>query len=215
MKNINDFNYIFDMDGTLVNTAIATVPACEKSALKHNMPFKESAEISSLIGYPDMEFHRRLYPGSEEELLRSFAREVENLENEIIKEYGEKILFDGAAQLLNTLKDNECYMAIASTGSTSHVNTALKESGIYHLFEAIECDHADKASMVERIMQTKSNGKWLIVGDRMTDLLAGQKNEIITIAAKYGFGTEAEYAKFTYGIEYPLQLIDILTNIEY
>jgi len=124
--------------------------------------------------------------------------------------YGKAILFDGVPELLSILKNEGCYIALASTGSTSHVSTALNASGIYHLFEVIECNHADKAAMVEEIIKKEPCGEWLIVGDKTSDLLAGTANNIITVAARYGFGNEDEVSQFMYGIEYPLQLIEVI-----
>ena len=208
-KNIN---LIFDMDGTLVNTALVTVPACQKCAQKLNLPVKDSASISKLIGYPDMEFYTRLYSEVGYDLLVKYSEEVEHLENKLMIEMGTKILYDEVHELLNILKKDRYYIFLASTGSTSHVNTALNVSGIFSFFRIIKCNHSDKASMVKEIIKSGPEGNWLIVGDKSSDSKAGKANKITTVAAKYGFGTEEEYAQFDYKIESPLQLLEILAQ---
>lgn len=208
IKNVK--NIIFDMDGTLVNTAKATIPACQESAVKFGLPVKQPDEIAKMIGWANPEFYLRLYPDFNPELIYSFAEETEIKEKRMIEEMGAEILFPGVRELLEYLKLQGCYLAIASTGSLEHVETSLKVTGIYDIFDTINCGESEKGSMVKRIIEGGPSGEWLILGDKSKDSHAGRINEIITVAARYGFGFDEEYEQFNAGIDKPLELLDLL-----
>jgi len=205
-------NIVFDMDGTLVNTALVTVSACQQAADLFGMAQKLPGDITKLIGFSDLEFHSRLYPGYSIDILEKYAVEVEKRENELMLEMGCDILFDGVQELLETLKQKGFYLSIASTGSTSHVNVALNASGICPYFKDIRCNSSKKTDMVKELMQNGRKEEWVIIGDKNSDYTAGRNNNITTVAARYGFGSEAEYEQFDYGIDYPLQLLPLLLD---
>ena len=64
--------------------------------------------------------------------------------------------------------------------------------------------------MVKAIMQNGTDGEWLIVGDRLSDCNAGRANGILTVAARYGYGNDAEYAQFDAGINSAKELLALL-----
>ncbi len=208
------YNLIFDMDGTLVNSAFVSVIACRELARRWGLPDRSAEEISGLVGYADDEFYGRLYPElTREERLR-FAAEVESFENESMVGMGSKLLYSGISELLESLKCKGYYLAIASTGTPGHVEACINESGIGGYFAVIRCGAPEKVKMVREIIENGPEGSWLIVGDRHKDSDAGRANGIVTVAARYGCGNPEEYAAFDYGIDHPLELLDLLDVLE-
>lgn len=211
LERIKDVrNIIFDMDGTLVDTAKATVPTCLQCAEDFGLPKPDPNKIRELIGWSNPEFYYRMYPDFPRDLIDAYGEQVEIKEASYIETLGKDILFPGVQELLEILKSEGFYMAIASTGSQEHVDVCLNTSDIQSFFDIIECGEPEKVEMVHRIQQGGPKGDWLLVGDKDKDSTAGNKNGMITIAAKYGFGTEEEFQTFDLSIETPKELIDLL-----
>jgi phosphoglycolate phosphatase len=216
-------NIIFDMDGTLADTAKVSIKACQEIALSHGLPVRDANIIRGTIGWADPEFYYRLYPEVDKQILHSYACDVARRERELTIHLKENILFPGVLRLINFLKQKNFYMAIASTGSKEHVESTLMASGIYSMFDTIKYGDPEKINSVGYIINKLKleresfgisgnilEGSCIIIGDRITDLKAGKGNGIITIAARYGYGTEEEYKEFDFMIDQPLELLDLL-----
>ena len=203
-------NIIFDMDGTLIQTALATVEACQETARAQNVPVPSAEAVTKAIGYAGLAFYRQFCPTLEGVALERYAQATDALESAIIRKIGAGMLYDGAAALLETLANAGYDLSIASTGSTDHVETALTSAGIRHFFRMIQCNSADKAAMVKAIMQGSADGGWLIIGDRLSDCNAGRANGILAVAARYGYGNDAEYAQFDAGVDCAQGLLALL-----
>lgn len=208
MKKVR--NIIFDMDGTLINTAKITVKACQEAALELQLPMLDAERITGLIGWANCEFFPKLYPEIQGELLEKYANLVFEKEINNMKILKEKLLFPGTRQLLETLKQRGYYLCIASTGSESHVDFALKNSGIYSFFQDIKCNQPKKVKMVEEIIKDGPKGSYLMIGDKCKDYEAGSENNIVTVAAAYGFGSKEEIEKFDLALIQPLDLLRYL-----
>lgn len=203
-------NIIFDMDGTLINTSKITVQACQQAALEFNMLGRSPERIKSLIGWANCDFFPKLYPEIDTKLLEKYADLVYKIEIKNMIKLKEKLLFPGVRKLLETLKLKEYYLCIASTGSVKHVEFALRNSNIYSFFDNIKCNQPEKIKMVGEIIKNGPNGSYLMIGDKCKDFEAGSGNNIITIAAAYGFGSEEEVEKFDLAINEPLDLLKYL-----
>lgn len=208
MKRVK--NIIFDMDGTLINTSKLAVQACQEAALEFNLPMRDAERITGLIGWANCEFFPKLYPEIEAELLEKYASAVFEKEINNIQILKEKLLFPGVRLLLETLKQRGYYLCIASTGSVSHVDFALKNSNIFSFFNDIKCDQPKKVKMVEEIMKNGPTGRYIMIGDKCKDFEAGSENNIITVAAAYGFGSKGEVEKFDLLLSKPLDLLRYL-----
>lgn len=121
---------VFDMDGTLVDTMRLTAPAFSDLAGDFGLAPLPEARIRGAIGLSDVHFYRALYPDADADTLRAFGRAVEARENECARALGPEILFPGVRAMLCALWDAGLTLCIASTGSESHVTTALAESGV-------------------------------------------------------------------------------------
>lgn len=200
-------NIIFDMDGTLLNTAKSAVPACHTAAKEFGLPPVSPEVIRQTIGWANPEFYYRLYPRLPKELVELYGEAVEVQEAALVEALGPDILFDGILDLLEVLKGHGCSMAVASTGSWDHVDGALRAAGIQDYFDLIRCDQPVKIRMVQEIIALRPLGGWLMIGDKDKDAVAGRENGILTIGAAYGFGTEAEMALFDHVIQHPIELL--------
>jgi phosphoglycolate phosphatase len=203
-------NIVFDMDGTLADTAKATVIAFSKFAPQFGLGKLADETIKAAIGYANPEFYFRLYPQSDMEMLIKFGEQVEKHEKLIIRELGENILFDGVKDLLQILSADGFALHLASTGNSKHVAAVLGDSGIKAYFKSVSCGEAEKTAMVRNIIQGSELSQWMMVGDKQKDSDAAHGNNILSVGAGYGYLLPEDYRLFDAVIQTPSGLLDFL-----
>ena len=209
MKNIG---VIFDVDGTLIDTSVISVPAVHKIAEKYGLPQVEDENIIDSIGVSSIDFYKCFYHGLSDEFLYSFDEQVQALERQIIRGLNKQLLFAGIEDLLHQLKQREIGLAIASTGSAQHVDTVLHIMGIWELFDLIQCNHDDKAGMIREIIGAYPQKRWYMVGDKRKDSSSARANRISSIGVKYGFSKEIDLVDFDWKVERPEEILSIITE---
>jgi len=204
---------IFDMDGTLVDSAKIAIPAFEKICPEFGFPIPEDDTIISAIGYANPIFYYKIYPNVNKDKIKVFGRKVEQAEREIVKKLNGKMLFDGIVEMINNLADRNIKMYIASTGDLEHVDDCLKVSKLHSFFDEIHCNKPDKELMVANIIKNSPDNKWVMVGDRKKDSRAAKYNNIISVGAAYGYCVPEDYREFDYVINSPNNLMQLIDDI--
>lgn len=195
---------IFDMDGTLSNTAIATAAAIKQVNDKYNLPKITDEHIRNTMGIGGLEFHATLFPTLPMETLLKVEQDVDRLEEEHIVKMGEKMLFDGVKDMLAKLTARQnITIHIASTGSKRHVHATLTATGIYDLFTSISCDEPAKIDMVKKIVGNSDPAGWAMVGDMYKDSEAARGNGILALGAEFGYLVKENFSLFDYVLSVP------------
>jgi len=187
MFDLSVKSIIFDMDGTLSDTAKATTDALNKVGGEYGLPYVSNEHVRSAMGYADPEFFYRVYPEQPRDVLNEVRYIVNDLEDRAIEKFGRDILFPGVFDMLCELSNRGYFLYIASTGSTAHVETTLKSSGIEHLFKAVYCNEPVKIDMVKDIIGTGNAGEFVMVGDMIKDSEAAKGNGITALGAAFGY----------------------------
>ena len=203
-------NVIFDMDGTLVDSAKVTMPAFELICPKYGIDVPEEKTIISAIGYSNPTFYYKIFNYIEKNVLNAFGEEVENAEKQTIKNVKKGLLFDGVLELLSAIKEKGKKMCIASTGDASHVQSCLEYGGIEGYFEEVFCGKPDKELMVAQIMKIAPKEKWIMIGDKRKDSKAAKYNGIFSIGAGYGYCIKEEYDEFDCIVKQPLEILNYI-----
>ena len=207
-------NIIFDMDGTLCNTAKATVLACNESAAERGMPLFDEVTVRNAIGYACPEiFFKWLPDEKDEQKVLDFGARVEELEEGYVAGFGDKILFDGIPEMLDEISRKGIKMHIASTGSPHHVRTTLETTGISNHFESISSGEPNKIDMVKRIIASDSGSVWLMLGDMEKDAEAAKGNDIMAVGAGYGYCRKELHSLFDIVISAPSDLLRIIDDL--
>jgi len=201
---------IFDLDGTLSDTAKATFAAVKEGTEIYGFPEVAYELILSAMGLPGLEFYSRLYPTVSREELLTIEKQIDDAEERMIKSLGAKILFPGVYGMLDKLSNDGFCLYIASTGSKSHVYTTLKASGIERYFAEIHCGRPEKISMVKEIISGRDITEWAMIGDMFKDSEAARGNNILAIGAGFGYLAKEDESLFDYVISAP---IDIYNHI--
>jgi len=209
-KNVN---IIFDLDGTLVDSAQITIPAFKEVCPKLGFKIPGDETIMAAIGYANPIFYYKIFPDIDKAKVRELGDEVELTEKKIVSDINTGMLFDGIAELLADLTKRGYKLYVASTGGEEHVNTCLKVCNIYAFFEKIYCNKPDKELMVADIIKDAPGDIWIMIGDRRKDSKAAKYNKITGVGAAYGYCNVEDYHEFDYVVNKPKALLDIISNL--
>lgn len=201
---------IFDMDGTLSDTAKATYAATTEGAKVYGFPHVDYMEILAAMGLPGLDFYSRLYPGVSAAELLTIEKQIDDGEECMVKSLGAEILFPGVFEMLEALIKDGYSLYIASTGSTRHVHATLQASGIEKYFTGIHSNRPEKVSMVKEIIAGRDVSEWVMVGDMFKDSDAARGNGIVALGAGFGYLAKEDEGLFDYVLKTPMDIFKIL-----
>ncbi len=195
------FTILFDLDGTLVDTAPDLMRAHNHVMKKFGYPTKSTEEIRNLVGKGAGAMIGRSIWGQAK---KEFGKvNDENVKKEMVSEfvdfYGKNIinestLIKGVKEFLNWCKDQSISMAVCTNKQEHLSNDLLKKIGIYDYFEYVagsdtfdycKPDPRHLTSVVEIL-----NGdikKSIMIGDSETDANAAKAAEIPIILLEDGY----------------------------
>ncbi|MCL2427096.1 MAG: HAD family hydrolase [Oscillospiraceae bacterium] len=201
---------IFDMDGTLSDTAVATYAAVRAAKEKHGLPEVTINDVHTAMGLAGLEFFRCMYSEVSDEKLINAGRDIDDVENEKIIEMGKNILFHGVTKMLEKLFENGYILYIASTGSEKHVKTVLQSTDIMKYFKSISYGRPEKISMVREIIADRNPDEFVMVGDMFKDSEAARGNNILALGAEYGYLAKDNHHLFDSILKKPMDIFDYL-----
>jgi len=204
---------IFDLDGTLSNSAILTLAGMEYAAPKFGLTMPTEAEIRRATGHPFPDFYYKLFPDNPRDTVYEMGQVFEQEELRLLPSLGDKLLFDGCRELLAVLADAGKRLCIASTGDYDHVHGILNATGIIDLFDAVECGRPDKFDMLREMTASGEKSGYIMVGDMMKDSQGARANGIVSVGACYGY-CRRELGEFDYYIDAPMELMDVIKELE-
>jgi phosphoglycolate phosphatase len=181
---------IFDFDGTLVNSMHLCVTELKKTFLTMNLPVPPQAELEKCNG-PSHEEAAELLKVPKE-LQAEFLRIRSGYQMSLMDSCQK--IYPGVPKMLDTL--SACAtLCIASNGGQEYVDRSLSNWGIGKYFLKAMGGEASrtKSQLVGELLKEFRPLRAVMAGDRLSDILAGKENGLYTVAAAYGFGTEAEW----------------------
>ena len=197
---------IFDMDGTLSDTAKATAGAVEQVCIKNGLNPVPLERIYEAMGLADLEFYAHLYPGMTCEMLKKIGDEIEEIEESTIRKLGSDMLFKGVYGMLEALQKNGNDLYIASTGGDDHVEATLSASGVKMFFKKIYCGRPEKISMVKEIVSGSPTDNWIMIGDMYKDSEAAKTAGITALGAGFGYLKEKDRPLFAAVLDKPMDV---------
>ena len=195
------FTVLFDLDGTLVDTAPDLMRAHNHVMKKFGYPTKSTEEIRNLVGKGAGALIGRSIWGQAKKEIHSVIdlKIKDEMSKEFVNYYGKNILIestlvDGVKNFLIWCKKNNISMAVC-TNKTEHLAVdLLKKISIYDYFEYIagnntfdycKPDPRHLTSVVE-ILDGDIN-KTIMIGDSETDANAAKAAEIPVILLENGY----------------------------
>ena len=103
-------------------------------------------------------------------------------------------LYPGVEDCLKTLAE-AADLAIVSNGQADYIRRSVDLFGLTPCFQVIQAaiPGADKTRVLGKVLRDLGGRRYIMVGDRRTDIVAGVENHLQTVAVTYGYGTEEEW----------------------
>ena len=195
------FTILFDLDGTLVDTAPDLMRAHNHVMKKFGYPTKSTEEIRNLVGKgAGAMIGRSIWGQAKKEFGKVNDEKVKKeMVTEFVDFYGKNIinestLIKGVKEFLNWCKNQNISMAVCTNKQEHLSNDLLKKIGIYDYFEYVagsdtfdycKPDPRHLTSVIEIL-----NGdikKSIMIGDSETDANAAKAAEIPIILLEDGY----------------------------
>ena len=105
-------------------------------------------------------------------------------------------LFPGSKELLIALKPH-ADVCIVSNGTEAYLKKCLKHFGLEDVFRLVVWCHPErtKTQNLALLLAELQPERAVMVGDRIGDIRAGKENGLPTIAAAFGYGSDAEFVQ--------------------
>ena len=195
------FTVLFDLDGTLVDTAPDLMRAHNHVMKKFGYPTKSTEEIRNLVGKgAGAMIGRSIWGQAKKEFNKVDDEKVKKeMVNEFVNFYGKNIinestLINGVKEFLKWCKEQNISMAVCTNKQEYLSNDLLKKIGIYDFFEYVagsdtfdycKPDPRHLTSVIE-ILDGDIN-KTIMIGDSETDANAAKAAEIPIILLENGY----------------------------
>lgn len=183
---------IFDLDGTLTDSAPGIFNAIQYVQKTENLPLLTQAQLRSCIGPPLTESFCRLWNIGYEDALHLVMRYREYYNDTGIFENS---LYPGVPEMLQALKEQVLDCRICSAKPEAMVLTVLRHFGIEPYFSMVFGAKSEafpgKGPMLLEMLAA-SPAKAIMVGDRKDDALGAKHSKISCIGALWGYGGKDE-----------------------
>jgi phosphoglycolate phosphatase len=185
---------IFDVDGTLFQTYLVTVPAVQQTFARFGMPAPAAEVIQAFFGRPVVEYEAWLVAQCPAELTDAVLAQTNARELEFIAETGR--LYPGAREALEELQAQGHVLTLCSNGPDAYVAEFVRAHGMDRFFAAVRSGGTrtgGKTAMAGELVAMFPARGTVLVGDRADDMAAARAHGAFAVAAAYGFGSEVEW----------------------
>ena len=208
---------LFDLDGTLTDPKLGITRSVQYALAKFNIQEPDLDKLVPFIGPPLVESFQEFYRLSEAEAAAGVG-----YYREYFTKAGmyENAVYPGIKDMLTTLTDQGKKLLVATSKPTVFSEQIIEHFGLTPFFQKVVGSNLDgsrihKDEVIAFALSdqaTYERKNMVMVGDRMHDIIGAQKNNIASVAVKYGYGTEAELvaAKPTYMAATVAELSELL-----
>lgn len=206
---------IFDLDGTLFRSESVEITAFGRAFEANGLKNMPKDEILSFMGLKMQEVCL-LLGLTDRASQRKFRNDLVTYEKEAIYTSGE--LYKDAAEMLKHLREDGFRLCICSNGESDYIYAVTERFELTGLFEVIRTadDGYSKSEALGHLVKRLGADRFIMVGDRTSDIEAARENGGISIGAAYGYGgSEAAAADYTAeSIQEVERLISLICNKE-
>lgn len=187
---------LFDLDGTLSESAPGIRYSLEETLKKMGQPVPDLSDYSVYVGPPLINTLMNLCSMTKEEAQN--ATEIYRGIYNTVGKYKNK-LYDGMEELLIALKDSDAKIAVATSKYEPFAEDVIKIIGAYDYFDKICGSNLDgsrknKKDIVEyarKELGLSENDKMVLVGDTFYDTKGALAAGIDFIGVNYGYGNKS------------------------
>lgn len=182
--------FIFDWDGTLIDSTGHIIAAMQKAAQELRLPVLSDAAVQNIIGLGLPEAILALYPEldavSRHELKLGYAKHYIALNEE------PPTLFDGVADTLEQLKGEGHQLAVATGKNRRGLQRVLGQLDMLDYFHATRCADETRSKphpqmLHELLVELATPAKQAVmIGDTEYDMAMAQEAGVARIGVAYG-----------------------------
>jgi len=208
---------VFDYDGTLHETISIYYPAFLKAnqyLVEHGyQPKKEWTPkmVSRFIGMSPTEMWQTFKPSIPNDIIEIVTKIVGQAMVEAIDQ-GHAKLYDGALDVLKTLKEHGYYLIYLSNSRTYYMEKHKEYFKLDAYFDEFHVSEQYNFIPKKEILKSFINRlpkPVLMVGDRIHDIETGIENHIDTVGCMYGYGIH-EIKDSTFKIQNIKELLNLI-----
>ena len=213
---------LFDLDGTLTDSAEGIIKCVQYAAEKMGAELKKAEELRVFVGPPLSESFQNVYGFSEADTQQAIAYYRERF-----KPIGmfENAVYPGIPEMLKAMKENGKINLIASSKPQEFVETILEHFDIAKYFDIIvgasmdESRNTKEAVIEEALFKLKttdrygqySDDKCVMIGDRKYDIHGARYFGLRNIGVSYGFAPVGELEEA--GADVIVDTVEELTRV--
>jgi len=188
--------WIFDFDGTLVDSAVA-IKHCYLKVTEKLLPERINFVENILIGPTLEETAQSILTNKNLHLKDLFIKEFQSqYDGEIVLETP---IYLNVSDVLQKLKNNGDSLSVLTNKRAIPTHKLIKHYKWDNFFDWVACmdeypDLKNKSELLKKQDIPKKNySKILLVGDTINDGITAEKNEIDFIKVNYGYGREQDW----------------------
>ncbi len=188
--------WIFDFDGTLVDSAVA-IKHCYLKVTEKLLPERINFVENILIGPTLEETAQSIVTNKNLHLKDLFIKEFQfQYDSEIVLETP---IYLNVTDVLQKLKNNGDSLSVLTNKRAIPTHKLIKHYKWDNFFDWVACmdeypDLKNKSELLKKQDIPKKNySKILLVGDTLNDGITAEKNEIDFIKVNYGYGREQDW----------------------
>lgn len=215
---------VFDLDGTLIDSAPDLVEAVNFALTKLNKPTHSQATIQQWIGNGADVLVKRSLVGDwhvqsePEDFEAAFA---------LFKTYYaahdwvHSCLYDGTLDTLQALKNQGFKLACITNKTSPFTNPLMKTAGLAPYFDFIASGDTFSAMKPDPLPLLETAKKFgvasehaLMIGDSINDITAGKRAGFKTLAVSYGYSGQYSMADLNadYTVNNMFEIVDAITS---
>lgn len=211
---------LFDLDGTLSDPKVGITKSVQYALKKLEIVEPDLDKLECFIGPPLQVSFAEYYQLDEER-----TQQAIDFYRERFKEKGmfENELYPAIPKLLNSLKEQQFTLAVATSKPTIFSEQILEYFNIGHFFDMVVGSNLDgtrsaKTEIIQYIVDKYSDyelNDFIMIGDRKHDIIGANSTGIDSIGVTYGYGSFNELKQYspTYLVESVEKIKDILLEI--
>ncbi|NGQ97147.1 HAD-IA family hydrolase [Brevibacillus sp. SYP-B805] len=192
---------LFDMDGTLLMTEQLATPAFKRTFADlrdrklwdGETPSDE--QFTNVLGMTIQQLWDTLLPGADRHVKETANEWMLKHEIDLLKE-GACELYPGVREQLQLLHAEGIALFVASNGLEAYIDAVCEQFQLKPLFtdlySAGRFHTKSKTDLVAKLLADYPIAQAVMVGDRHSDVEAGKKNGLFTIACDFGFAKPGE-----------------------
>ncbi|CAC9590375.1 Similar to phosphoglycolate phosphatase, clustered with ubiquinone biosynthesis SAM-dependent O-methyltransferase [uncultured Gammaproteobacteria bacterium] len=205
---------LFDLDGTLIDTAPDLAYALNQLLQENGLSQKPYEQIKPLVAFGGKALIKFGFEceDSHPQFLKWHQRILEIYTNNIDRSSS---TFDGIDALINMLKAQKLHWGIVTNKPENLTHLLLEKLGINPdvivCGDTLEFNKPHPAPLLYACAQLAIDPRrCLFIGDDKNDMLAGTNANIKTVAVTYGYGKVEKNWNYDYLITHPSELLELI-----